>query len=205
MIKIDRNLYDNTTAASGFEQLEPGNYCAIILEVKQTQNAWGDDAVMFNFDITDGKFARYFTKDYKAQQGTDKKWRGTLEQSISEKGLPYFKARITAIEESNPGFKWDFEEASLKGKKVGVSFRKEWYEKNGEDKYVVRAFAFRDIAKVISGELEVPKDKPKKGSSVSAAGYTSPTPVPPAVSAYSATAQTVPKFEELTDDDDLPF
>ena len=203
MIKIDKALYNNAEAPSGFEQIEPGWYPGTILEVKQTQTAWGDESVTFFFDIIDGKYKQYFSKNYKADSNPDKKWRGTLEQSITEKGIPYFKGLITAIEESNPGFKWDFEESSLKGKKVGIGFRKEWYEKNGEDKYVIRAFAFRDIAKVISGELEIPKDRMKKASP--AQGYTSPTPIPPVVNAYAATAQTAPKFEELGSNEELPF
>jgi len=33
----------------------------------------------------------------------------------------------------------------------------------------------------------------------------SPSPVPPVVTAYQATAATAPKFEQLADDDPLPF
>lgn len=208
MLRIDRNAYNNTEVRgnnSGFPQMEPGWYPCVILKAEATQTPWGVDSVTFSFDIIDGAFVRFYEKDYKAQTTEPKRWRGTLEQAIDDKGLPYFKGLITAIEESNPGFKFDLDETKLKGLKVGIGFRKEWYEKNGEDKYVVKAFAFRDIQKVISGELETPKDKPKRGTTGGVQGYTSPVPVPPAVNAYNATAAMAPKFEALTDDEELPF
>lgn len=207
MLNIDRNLYNNMSAMGNGEifQVEPGWYACKILEVKETESAWGSPSVTFFFDIADGPFAGFFSKDYKANTDPNKKWRGSLEQSIDEKGLPYFKGLITAIQDSNPGYTFDFDEGKLKGKLVGIGFRKEWYEKNGEDKYVVRAFAFRDIKKVISGELEPPKDKPKKSAtSAPAQGYTSPNLNPPGYQTPGPAVQA-PHYEPLDPNEELPF
>jgi len=204
MLNIDRNLYNNISGVNGSQQLEPGWYACVILSVKEGETAWGSPSVTFSFDIADGAMTQYFTKDYKSNTDSNRKWRGVLEQSIDEKGLPYFKGMITAIEESNPGYTFDFDETKLKGKKVGIGFRKEWYEKDGQDKYVVRAFAFRDITKVLSGELEPPKDKPKKGSTIPAQGYHSPNLTPPGYQTPGAVP--VPNYEPLDPNtEELPF
>lgn len=206
MLKIDRNLYNNISGINGNQQIEPGWYCCVILAVMESETAWGSPAVTFHFDVADGQFKGYYSADYKSNTDPNKKWRGSLEQSIDEKGLPYFKGMITAIEESNPGYQFDFDETKLKGKKVGIGFRKEWYEKNGEDKYVVRACAFRDIKKVLSGELEPPKDKPKKGAtSAPAQGYTSPNLNPPGYQTPGPAVQA-PNWEPLDpQSEELPF
>ena len=190
-----------------FRELEPGWYAAVILDCRETETPWGAQAVTFFFDINDGEFARYFDQNYKAQTGPDKEWRGTLQQAVDDRGVPYFKGLIEAIEESNPGYRFDFDETKLKRKIVGVGFRREWYEKNGEDKSIIKAFTFCDVKKVLSGELDVPKDKPKKAKSTPAQGYASPnlaTPVPSGP-AYDVTAQNAPKFEDIGADEELPF
>ena len=39
----------------------------------------------------------------------------------------FFKGFITAVEESNPTFKWDWNEQKLKGQRIGVVLREEEY------------------------------------------------------------------------------
>ena len=199
---LNRDLYNNTNGKGYGESrgLEPGWYPCVILNAVEGESNWGTPQMTFSFDVIDGEYKRYFEIDYKNSTSDPKKWRGTLDQAIDERGMPYFKGLITAIENSNPGYKFDFDESTLNGKKVGIGFRKEWYEKDGQDKYVVRAFTFCDIAKVISGELPVPKDKPKKNATNNS-GYS--VPVPPAL---ASAPNPAPSFGTLSsDDDDLPF
>lgn len=193
-----------TFGNGGGNYLEPGWQSGILLDAKETVTPWGDPSVTFFFDIVEGKFAHYFGDDFKEQSG-EKKWRGTLEQSLKDNGAKYFKGLITAIEESNPGYKFDFDLNSLKKKKIGIGFRREFYMKDGQEKSIVKAFTFRDVAKI--ADLEPPKDFRKKSASASAVGYTSPsyTPPPPMTGAYTATAETAPKFEAISEEEDLPF
>ena len=71
-----------------------------------------------------------------------------------------FKAIIQAIEDSNPGYHWDWNESGLKGKIVGCIFQwKEW-AMNGKSGWFANPYNFIDVAKVRSGEFKLPDDKP---------------------------------------------
>lgn len=191
---------------NGGNYLEPGWQKCQLLQVTTGKNRFDDEVVTFYFDIVDGPFAGYFRKDRNAQTSVEKVWRGTLEQAYTtETGAKFFKGLIMAIEESNPGYKWNWDEGTLKGKMVGVGFRKEWYEDKitGQDKYTVRAFTFRDVSKI--AELEPPKDKPKKGTS-GGQGYASPNLTPPGYQSPAGNApKSAPNWEPLEDDEPLPF
>lgn len=47
-------------------------------------------------------------------------------------GLPFFKGVLTSLEESNPGFRWNWDESTLVGKKVGGVFGREQFRTNAE-------------------------------------------------------------------------
>lgn len=103
------------------------------------------------FDIREnGPYDDYYLKKYNAGQrwGTPK-WQGVFKQRVygetngtEDESVtnPYFKGLVTAIEESNPGFKWDWNEQSLRGKKIGFIFREEEFlTQEKEVKTTVRA------------------------------------------------------------------
>ena len=48
---------------------------------------------------------------------------------------------ITCIEESNEGYEWNWDEKTLKGKKIGVLFGREQYMMNGQKKWATKARA----------------------------------------------------------------
>ena len=50
-------------------------------------------------------------------------------RSYKESALGFFKGFISAVEQSNPGFKWDFDERKLVGKTIGVVLGDEEYRK----------------------------------------------------------------------------
>ena len=120
------------------------------------------------FDIDKGEYAGYYRRNLEAQQQEDKKWKGVLRIYVpkddgSEKDLwtkRKFKAIIQAIEDSNPGYHWDWNESGLKGKIVGCIFQwKEWAY-NGKSGWFANPYNFIDVAKVRSGEFKLPDDKP---------------------------------------------
>lgn len=210
--------YDSAEAAKigEFQTIQPGWYTATIMTVKEGTTQSGSQFLEFYFDINNGEYARYYDKEYKSQRPAngEKRWRGTVRYFLSEKALPMLKGGITSIEESNPGFKWDWDEKSIKGKLVGVGIRREQYEAtDGMLKFATRPYAFCPVQKVISCEMSDPKDKllNNSGSQRSARGYTSPNLTPPGYQAgatynpYAVTAETAPKFEDIGDDEDLPF
>ena len=138
------------------------------------------------YDIAEGEY-----KDY----GAD-----TLERagftpchyvrSYTKRAEGFFKGFINAIAESNPGFKWNWDESTLVDKLIGLTIGVEHYTKrdgsDGTRPYVDRNLS---VARIRNGEFKVPGDKTAKGSYA-------PAPAP-----------SKPTFAEMpaASDDDLPF
>lgn len=164
--------YETTQAAGEFEKLPKGAYEVKIEQAKVTTYT-GKDGSTFEkleiaFDIDKGEYAGYYRRNLESQQQEDKKWKGVLRIYVpkddgSEKDQwtkRKFKAIIQAIEDSNPGYHWDWNESGLKGKIVGCVFQwKEWTY-NGKTGWTAQPYNFIDVAKVRSGEFKLPDDKP---------------------------------------------
>lgn len=197
-------------------RIAAGWYPAAILGVTQGETQNGSQYLDFAFDIIDGEYTRYYAKDYNAQTPYDgvKKWRGNVRFFLSEKAIGMLKGAMKAVEESNPGYQWDWDETKIKGKKVGVGIREEEYEANdGSVKTTTRPFAMAAIQRVITGEMTEPKPKllNKNGGNsgyagMNSQGYTSPNLTPPGYQSPVPSSQTAaPKWEPLDDDSELPF
>ena len=78
-----------------------------------------------------------------------------------------FKALMLAIEESNEGFHWDWDEKKLKGLKVGCLFRSEEWEFDGRNGWTTRPFKFIEVERVKNGKFKMPNDKALNNKSVS--------------------------------------
>lgn len=121
---IERNT---TTEYVG--KLPAGGYVCKILSAKEETNSYGT-ILKIAFDISEGEYAEYFDKQYKASNFEDKKWKGTLNlwepkddgSADDENTAKRFKSAICDIEDSNNGFHWDWDEKKLKGKTVGILF-----------------------------------------------------------------------------------
>lgn len=103
-----------------FETLIAGGYVAVI---KNIENDEKKQCLKISFDIAEGQFKDYYLNLYKAINF----WGGNFYRSYKEKAQSFFKAFITAVENSNPSFRWDWNEQNLKGKRVGVVLREEEY------------------------------------------------------------------------------
>lgn len=151
------------------KQLPVGGYVAKILNAEEVTYSWGSVLEIF-FDILEGAHAGFFKKDFDAQQGEDKKWRGKYRLSVpkddgSEKDgwtKRTFNNAIYCIEDGNPGYHWNWDETTLKGKIVGVLFRNEEWEYNGNTGWSTRACALACVGDIKDGKFKMPKDKPLK-------------------------------------------
>ena len=126
--------YEQAEAFTGeFETLEPGAYICKILKVEVEEKPYGDLMRIF-FDIAEGERKDFYKKLY------DKlgKWLGQYTQTVHKEYIQYFKGFMTALENSNSGFKWDWDENKLKGKLFGGVFGEEEYEKDGKIKVAVK-------------------------------------------------------------------
>ena len=70
-----------------------------------------------------------------------------------------FGNAIWAIEESNPGYHWDWNEAALKGKMVGVLFRDREWEIEGKTGMTTEACTFVSVEDVRTNNFKMPKPK----------------------------------------------
>lgn len=165
MRKVDG--YEQAQARTGeFETLIPGGYVCKILSVKAEDKDYGT-LLRIAFDIVEGEHKDFYKKqfDRKKEGNPDTKWPGMYYQTAKngeESG--YFKGFITAIENSNSGYKWDWDEQKLKGKLFGGIFAEEEYEIRqgkhaGEIGTSVKCRNIRSADKIRSGDYKVPDKK----------------------------------------------
>ncbi len=172
--------YDNTQTISARAQLPVGAYICQILKAEEkvyssSKGEWHKLEV--SFDISEGEHKDFYANDYRYQSGEDKKWKGILRMNIpSDDGSEVdnwakrsFKTNILAIEESNNGYHWDWNEAQLKGKTVGIVFRSEEWEYNGKRGWRTAPFKMVPAADVKSGNIKIPDPKPLNGKAASQA------------------------------------
>jgi hypothetical protein len=131
----------------GYPMLPAGAYVAVIKNVKVDRNA-----LVLRLDISEGEYTQYYAKRYKHDSESSKyepKYKGDFwlripgEQSMyPESDLKNFNDAMFCIQESNPGYVWDWNESGLIGKTVGVQVQAGNY--NGSAFTKIKAFAVAD-------------------------------------------------------------
>lgn len=157
------------------EQLPVGGYVVKILNAEEKKYDWGSVLEIF-FDIAEGQYTEFFKKDFDAQQGEDRRWRGKYRLNIpkddgSEKDgwtKRTFNNAMYCIEDGNPDYHWNWDESTLKGKTVGMLFRSEEWEYNGNTGWSTRACAMACVGDIRDGKFKMPKDKPLKNKQTAA-------------------------------------
>lgn len=201
MIQKPQN-WENVQVMTDRVKLPVGAYVCRVKQVSVQNTEYGDQLAVL-FDIVEGEHKDYFSKDYNGNQNADRKWRGVLRQWLpkddgsdrDETTKRIFKGMVTAFENSNLGYRWDWNEASLVNRTVGIMFRNEEWDYNGKHGWAVRPFYAMSVDKVRSGDYSLPDDKPlNNGNSNSFS--TAPAPVMDQTSGYQVVND---------DDGDLPF
>ena len=160
-------------SVSASEPLPAGGYVAKILNAKVEEYSWGE-VLVISFDVAEGEYKDFFSKQYKENTREDKKWKGNFRLTVPNEGNQYFESQkrtfgnaIWAIEESNPSFRWAWDENALKGKMVGVLFRnREWEMSDGRSGWSTEACTFVSVDDVRNGNYRQPKDRPLKNKPV---------------------------------------
>lgn len=114
-------------------KLPKGAYICDILGVKQAtfvSNGVTKSNLVVQFDIAEGEFKQFFRQQYEANTSEDKKYKGITkvyiptddgsQQDVWTKNT--FAKWTNSLEESNEGYKWDWDETKWKGKKIGLVF-----------------------------------------------------------------------------------
>ena len=195
------NNWNDVQEFSDRPKLPLGAYVCKVRKAVVQSNDFGEQLCIL-FDIGEGEFKGFFDDDFKANTRADKKWKGVLRQFIptddgSEKDewtKSSFKGMTTAFEKSNPGYQWNWDEASLSGKMVGILFRNEEWEYEGKTGWAVRPFRAISVDSVRNGDFTLPKDKPLKNKTVASS-----------VDNFNALNSRMSDFAELDSDEELPF
>ena len=174
------------------EVLPAGGYVVKVLDVAEQHYTWGD-VLEISFDVIEGAYAGFFAADYKNNPNEEKKWRGKFRlYEPKEDGSEMdgwkkkkFGGVIFAFEDSNPGFHWDWDETQLKGKTVGALFRDKEWEMNGNSGWTTECCTMITADDVRQNRFKMPKSKP--------------------LAEKAAPKTSGMDFEEILDDDELPF
>lgn len=157
---------------SDFEKPPKGAYEVKIMDAKKVSytGKYGSpfSKLEIAFEIATGEFAGFYRRNFDVQTQEDKKWKGVMRLYIpkddgtdmDEWTKKNFKRAMQAIEDSNPGYHWDWNEKGLKGKIVGCLYQNKEWAYNGKTGWTAQPHSFIDVAKVRSGEFKLPNDKP---------------------------------------------
>ncbi len=152
------------------QALPAGGYVARVIGA-EVRNSGHGDRLVIAFEIAEGEYKDFFKKKFDADTRKDKKWKGVYRLSVPQEGHQYYKNQkrdfenfIWAIEESNPGYTWEWNEATLKGKFIGVLFRDKEYDFENENGNRVSGWTTEccrttDIQSIRGGDFKIPKAK----------------------------------------------
>lgn len=193
-MKAFSNYAEVQVNTGSVEKLPVGGYVITIKSVKYEDNsAKGKaDNIIFAFDIAEGEYKGYYAKRFENDTNEDKKWKGTYRLSVptddGSQNDGYAKSRfkgfMTSVEESNPGYKWNWDEQTLKGKMLGAAVGEINTEIEG------KAITYTAMRYAVS------VDSVRKG-------ITPPKPYTKAGSTTTTTSTTNPY--NVTEDADIPF
>ena len=127
MLTKPQNYEQTAAIEGGGETLQPGGYICKILRVQERMSRGGNPMFVFEFDIAQGNRAGFFKRKYEnsTKMNANAKWGGSLYQSVSsEYGVGRLKGMITAIEHSNPGFRFNWDDPVKKNIRMIKAKRK---------------------------------------------------------------------------------
>lgn len=176
-------------AQSGFPQLPAGGYVCKIVSAREDSGKFGNQLVIA-YDVVEGEHKDFWKSAFDADTRSDRKWSGVYYISVPEDGGEEWQRRpfenfIYSVEASNSGYHWDWNEAGLKGKAVGIIIgEKEKLSADGTQVFVnTIARGSASVEDIRNGDFKIPKlKKLKKQENSIPAGFT-----------------------EVTDENDLPF
>ena len=172
----------------GGAQLPEGGYVCKIMNTKYIEPK--DDKsgqIAVQFDVVEGEHKDFFRKQYDSNTNEDKKWKGKAmiwepkdDGSEKDEWTKNTFARWTnAIEDSNPGYTWDWDETKWKGKLIGLLFGKVGTVIEGKQIEYTEVSRPLSVDKVRAGEYKLPKFRSRNGytgnTSGNSTGFVEPT------------------------------
>lgn len=180
--------YDEATAGGGdYTPLSVGGHYLTILRVREImlRDQYPALEIVFDTHSTDDQ-PRYYQDSYESAKDRfpDARYQG-VHNLFLPTGDPNsdtykwstqrLKGFITSVEESNSGYVFDWQTASLKGKNVGGVFgEEEYYNRDGDARTAVRLRYFCSTESVPTAKP--PKLKEAKNKPVRRASFSAPHP-----------------------------
>ena len=192
-------------------QLPAGPYVAKIINVKIDGNE-PEQTLVLRLDVAEGEYAGYYAKRYKRDSERENaqypaKYKGDFRIRIPnpqnkkalypESDLANFNDAMWRIQESNPGYTWEWDENSLRGLYVGINVQQGSY--NG--KQFTRIGKLEIVSDVRSGKVNTMAPMEPRSDAYEAPGATYTPPVTQQVQYTEAMAGGFTKV----DTDELPF
>ena len=141
---------ENIEEAKDFDRVQPGGYVCGITAVEDVVRK---EYLKLEYDIADGPFKNYYRNLYNSKGF----WAGNFIRSYKDAALPFFKAFITSIENSNSGYHWNSDEKTLVRKFIGLVLAEEEYKANdGSIKTRLYVAKVTSVDKIRKGDFKIP-------------------------------------------------
>ena len=175
--------YDKAAAYDGsIERLPAGGYICRILKAWVETTTNGSEQLALALEIAEGDYAGFIKRQYDSRKANNPKtaWPCIFKQftlGMDGQTNPFFKGMLNSIEESNTGYTWNWQEATLANKMIGMIFHEEEFEaQDGTIKTTVRPAFPRSVQRIRNG-VEVPEirrlNKPaSNANSMQGVGFT---------------------------------
>ena len=159
---------------NSYVELPPvGAYVAEIQDVrfvpKDEKNF--NDVIEMMIEITEGEYKNRYHEVYK---DADEKfgsatYSGVFRLRVYHPGdddwvKKNFETNLWCVEQCNPGYRWDWNEMGLKGKKIGINVRKYLYTYKDQDREKTEIGKFETIEDVKNGKCKAMKPRDKRKS-----------------------------------------
>lgn len=157
-----------------YESIPPGSYVCKIVSAEEKPTKTQRPMLVLSLDIAEGEHAGNYAE---MSERVGKPIYLNVYQLTDGKSTGFFKGLIGIIEASNPPYKFNFDEKTLIGKRIGANLQEEEYSSNGEVKTALRVGHCGTVAEAKAGMKLLPKKVLAAGPS-STASYPSQSSVP---------------------------
>lgn len=164
--------WDSVQAAGERKSLPAGGYVLKINGARVETSPGGWEMLVVAFDIVSGEYAGFYRKRFDADTRANRKWpNGGIfrimlpvdrdEPDAYTRKAGRVKSFTNAVEMSNPGYVWSWNEESLRGKMVGGLFGREEFETNdGKRAWSTKMRFACSVERINSGDFRIPEDRP---------------------------------------------
>ena len=157
--------YDKAAAYDGSnEKLPAGGYICRIMKAWVETTMSGAEMFALAVEISEGEYAGFFGKQFNSRKDSNPKAKWpcvfkTFTLTTDGQTNPFFKGMLKCIEDSNAGYSWNWQEASLQNKMIGMIFQEQEFEApDGSIKTAIRPAFPRSTQRIRNG-VDVPEIK----------------------------------------------